>query len=51
MAATAYASRRVGAELAINASVAVGYDQPGHAISENFIGLSKASVYRALSRT
>jgi hypothetical protein len=47
MAATACASRRVGAEPAINASVAVGYDQPGHAISENFIGLSYESAVLA----
>ena len=47
MAATAYASRRVGAEPSINASVAVGYDQPGHAISENFIGLSYESAVLA----
>ena len=47
MAATAYASRRVGAEPSINASVAVGYDQPGHAISENFIGLSYKSAVLA----
>jgi hypothetical protein len=47
MAATAYASRRVGAEPLINASVAVGYDQPGHAISENFIGLSYESAVLA----
>src|SRR6476659_5999815 len=47
MAATAYASRRVGAEPSINASVAVGYDQPGHAISENFMGLSYESAVLA----
>jgi hypothetical protein len=45
--ATPCASRRVGAEPVINASVAVGYDQPGHAISENFIGLSYESAVLA----
>ena len=47
MAATPYASRRVGAGPFMNASVAVGYDQPGRAISEHFIGLSYESAILA----
>ncbi len=40
LAATLRASGRVGAGPFIKASVAVAYDQPGRAISDNFIGLS-----------
>src|SRR5512135_3822798 len=47
MAATPYASRRVGAGPFMNASVAVGCDQPGRAISEHFIGLSYESAILA----
>jgi hypothetical protein len=47
MAATLYAARRVGAGPFMNASVAVGYDQPGRAISEHFIGLSYESAILA----
>ena len=47
MAATLCASRRVGAAPFVNASVAVGYDQPGRAIPENFIGLSYESAVLA----
>jgi hypothetical protein len=47
IAATLYASRRVSARSFIDASVAVGYDQPGRAISENFIGLSYESAVLA----
>jgi len=47
IAATPYASRHVGAEPVINASLAVEYDQPGRAISENFIGLSYESAVLA----
>jgi len=47
MAASLYAARRVGAGPFMNASVAVGYDQPGRAISEHFIGLSYESAILA----
>ena len=47
IAATLRASGRVGAGPFINASVAVGYDQPGRAISDNFIGLSYESAVLA----
>ena len=47
MAATICASRRLGAAPFVNASVAVGYDQPGRAIPENFIGLSYESAVLA----
>ena len=47
IAATPYVSRRVGAAPILDASVTVGYDQPGHAISENFIGLSYESAVLA----
>ena len=40
VAATPYASRRARAGPHVAASVAVGYDEPGRIISENFIGLS-----------
>jgi hypothetical protein len=44
VAATTHTSQRVSAGSLVNASVAVGYDQPGRAISENFIGLSYESA-------
>ncbi|MGC2409183.1 MAG: glycosyl hydrolase family 79 C-terminal domain-containing protein [Methyloceanibacter sp.] len=47
LAATLRASGRVGAGPFINASVAVAYDQPGRAISDNFIGLSYESAVLA----
>lgn len=47
MAVTLCASRRVGAAPFVNASVAVGYDQPGRAIPESFIGLSYESAVLA----
>ena len=47
MAATLYASRRAGAGPFVNASVAVGYDEPGRVIPENFIGLSYESAVLA----
>ena len=47
MAATLCTSRRVGAAPFVNASVAVGYDQPGRAVAENFIGLSYESAVLA----
>ena len=47
LAATLRASGRAGAEPFMNASVAVGYDQPGRAISKNFIGLSYESAVLA----
>jgi hypothetical protein len=47
LAATLRASGRVEAGPFINASVAVGYDQPGRDISENFIGLSYESAVLA----
>ena len=47
IAAILRASGRVGAGPFINASVAVGYDQPGRAISDNFIGLSYKSAVLA----
>jgi hypothetical protein len=37
------ASGPIGAGRSVNASVAIGYDQPGRAISDNFIGLSYES--------
>jgi hypothetical protein len=46
-AATLRASGRVGAGPLINASVAVGYDQAGRTISDNFIGLSYESAVLA----
>jgi hypothetical protein len=39
--------RGVAAEPVLNASVVVGYDQPGRTISENFIGLSYESAVLA----
>jgi hypothetical protein len=50
LAATLRASGRVGAGPFINASVAVGYDQPGRPISDNFIGLSYESAVLASPR-
>ena len=50
VAATLRASVRVGAGQLTNASVAVGYDQPGNAISENFIGLSYESAVLASAK-
>jgi hypothetical protein len=47
LAATLRASGRAGAEPFMNASVAVGYDQRGRAISKNFIGLSYESAVLA----
>ncbi|MGO8842045.1 MAG: hypothetical protein ACLQF1_13230 [Methyloceanibacter sp.] len=47
LAANLGASGRVGAGSFINASVAVGYDQPGRAIPDNFIGLSYESAVLA----
>src|SRR4029079_13325135 len=47
MAATLCASRRLGAAPFVNASVAVGYDRPGLAGAENFIGLSYESAVLA----
>lgn len=47
MAATVCAPRRVGAAPVANASFAVGYDQPGRAVAENFIGLSYESAVLA----
>jgi hypothetical protein len=47
IAATPYALRSVAAEPEINASVVVGYGQPGRTISENFIGLSYESAVLA----
>jgi len=46
IAASPYASR-AGVEPYAPASVAVGYDEPGRAISENFIGLSYESAVLA----
>src|SRR5512143_3669417 len=40
MAGNLCASRRADVGPFVNASVAVGYDQPGRAIPESFIGLS-----------
>ena len=47
IAATPYASRRARAGPHVAASVAVGYDQPGRIIPENFIGLSYESAVLA----
>jgi len=47
IAATPYVSRRVGAAPILDASVTVGYDQPGRVVSENFIGLSYESAVLA----
>ena len=47
VAATPYASRRARAGPHVAASVAVGYDEPGRIISENFIGLSYESAVLA----
>ena len=47
IAATPFASRRARAGPHVAASVAVGYDEPGRIIPENFIGLSYESAVLA----